>query len=318
MPLRSCPPPGRAIAYGRPVGADGRASWTSDLSVDEFAAVRSVGFDPVGQVMGTTVDQLGYRGTGGCGLASSTSWSGPSFRLTPGVAGTQTGSRSRWVGYPGMVEGLYAARRRAVRRLEEECRAVGGDGVVGVTLRVEDFPGVPDAVEFAAIGTAVRARGRVHPSRPFTSDLSGQEFATLVSAGWVPCGLVFGVAVGVRHDDVRSRGTLRSWRNGEVTAYTELVQHVRSQVRSEVAGDVSRHGGSGVVVQDTTLRVWEQECLVVDQVQDHVAEATVLGTAVAPFRSAGPRPRPLQVLRLDQRHARVVGEHLSAQEEERP
>jgi uncharacterized protein YbjQ (UPF0145 family) len=291
------------------------SSWTSDLSVDEFAAVRAVGFDPAGQVMGTTVDQIGQGGWGSCGVTSSSGFGGVSRSLAPGVVGTRDGSRSRWVGYPGLVQALYAARRRAVRRLEQECRAVGGDGVVGVTLTIEDFPGAAQALEFQAMGTAVRARGGVHPTRPFLTDLSGQEFAKLLSSGWVPCGLVFGVAVGVRHDDYRTRGLLRSWRNGEVAGYTDLVHHVRAQVRSELADDVARHGGAGVVVQDMTLRVWEQECRVMDGVQDHVAQATIVGTAVSPFRHTGERQGALQIMRLGQEHGRVVGRRLSSGEQ---
>ncbi len=42
------------------------SAYTSDLSVGAFAALRTVGFDPVGQVLGTSVYQVGYAGTWMC------------------------------------------------------------------------------------------------------------------------------------------------------------------------------------------------------------------------------------------------------------
>ena len=41
-------------------------SFTSDLTVEEFAAIRSVGFSPVGQVMGSAVYNVGWAYSG-CG-----------------------------------------------------------------------------------------------------------------------------------------------------------------------------------------------------------------------------------------------------------
>jgi hypothetical protein len=90
-----------------------------------------------------------------------------------------------------------------MERMRAEAAQVGGDGVVAVRLTVAPFEGI--GTEFRAIGTAVRADGDVHPARPFTSDLSGQEFAQLIAAGWVPAALLLGIAVMVRHDDWRSQ-----------------------------------------------------------------------------------------------------------------
>ena len=41
-------------------------TWGSSLTSDEFAAVRSVGFQPVGQVLGAAVYNIGYTGGYGC------------------------------------------------------------------------------------------------------------------------------------------------------------------------------------------------------------------------------------------------------------
>ena len=41
-------------------------TWGSALTTDEFAAIRSVGFEPVGQVLGAAVYNIGYTGGYGC------------------------------------------------------------------------------------------------------------------------------------------------------------------------------------------------------------------------------------------------------------
>ena len=48
--------------------AEIRASgtWGSALTADEFAAIRSVGFEPVGQVLGACVYNIGYTGGYAC------------------------------------------------------------------------------------------------------------------------------------------------------------------------------------------------------------------------------------------------------------
>ena len=41
-------------------------TWGSVLTSDEFAAIRSVGFEPVGQVLGAAVYNIGYTGGYNC------------------------------------------------------------------------------------------------------------------------------------------------------------------------------------------------------------------------------------------------------------
>ena len=82
-------------------------------------------------------------------------------------------------------------------------------------------------LEFKAIGTAVRAPAAMPARRPFTSDLSGQDFAKLIADGAVPVSLVLGISVGARHDDWLTRTQASRWISGntEVSGYTELVNH---------------------------------------------------------------------------------------------
>src|SRR5260370_34542586 len=88
-----------------------------------------------------------------------------------------------------------------------ECEELGGHGVVGVRLTIGGFPA--GGLEFKAIGTAIRAPGvrpvsawahrGGRPKRPFTSDLSGQDFTKLIIKGWAPAGLALGISIGSRH-----------------------------------------------------------------------------------------------------------------------
>ncbi|WP_078954337.1 heavy metal-binding domain-containing protein [Streptomyces sp. H021] len=265
-------------------------SWASALSSQEAAAIGGVGFEPVGQVLGTAVFNVGFTGVWGC----PGSWSVTDDN-TPVPASRWTPSLSQ------LVRTMYAARRSALARAVAECGALGGDGIVGVELRVGEFPA--GGVEFTARGTAVRARSRIRPRTPFTSHLSGQDFAKLLHAGWVPVGLAFGVAFAIGHDDWRSSFRVPlSARNQEVGCYTHLVGHVRREARKQLVLDTEKHGGDGVVVDGVELRVGESECPTYGSTRDLTAEAVFVGTSIARFgrseRPAGTKP-PLTIMRLE-------------------
>jgi uncharacterized protein YbjQ (UPF0145 family) len=195
-----------------------------------------------------------------------------------------------------LVQAMYEARRVAIDRMAGQCADLGGHGVVGVRLTQGEFR--LGGLEFTAIGTAVRARGAAGSSAaPFTSDLSGQDFAKLVMAGWVPAGLVLGIAVGARHDD---RATTRQARwtagNVEVAGWTELVSGCRHEARRALDADVRGLGADGVVIASMRLRVHARDCPVTVGRHDHVVEATLVGTAIAAFSRAD--LRPLNCMRL--------------------
>src|SRR5277367_2496557 len=191
-------------------------TWGSSLSSDEFASVRSVGFEPVGQVLGAAVYNIGYAGGYGCPGA----WGSYGPLGYGPAARTQVSSRGGYGSFGPLVQTLYQARRTAISRMVAECAELGGHGVVGVRLTIGSFPA--GGLEFKAIGTAIRAPGvppmsawsktRGH-KEPFTSDLSGQDFVKLIMKGWVPAGLVLGISIGSRHDDWLTVGQTR-WRAG--------------------------------------------------------------------------------------------------------
>ena len=282
-------------------------TWGSSLTSDEFAAIRSVGFEPVGQVLGAAVYNIGFTGGYNCPGA----WGAWGYG-TPASTVTQVSSRGGFGSFAPLVQAMYQARHKALDRMTTECSELGGHGVVGVRLTIGPFPA--GGLEFKAIGTAVRAPGvppmaNWHKSRsgrprePFTSDLSGQDFAKLIMKGWVPVGLALGISVGSRHDDwstsARPGGDRATPRSPDGASWSPKARH---DSRQELERDVRRLGGEGVVIAEMDMRVRERECPAAEGRRDHIVEATTIGTAIARFaRSEGRAQgqRTLAIMSLD-------------------
>jgi uncharacterized protein YbjQ (UPF0145 family) len=270
-------------------------TWGSSLSTSEFAAIRSTGFEPVGQVLGAAVYNVGYTG----GFTCPGAWSGFGRYGAPSVGVTTVSGDGSFGSFGPMVATLYEARRAAISRMSAECAELGGHGVVGVSLTIGAFP--TGGLEFKAIGTAVRAAAPPL-ARPFTSDLSGQDFAKLFLDGWMPAGLVLGISIGARHDDWLTVTQAR-WGAGnmEVNGYTDVMTQTRHDAREQLERDVARLGADGVVVSTVTARVRDRDCPAQEGRRDHIVEATLIGTAIARFHApsrAAERPS-LAILSLD-------------------
>jgi uncharacterized protein YbjQ (UPF0145 family) len=265
---RGLPP----VAAERVRRAAAGGPWTSLLTAPAAAGLEVAGFDPVGEVMGSIVQHVGWAGYRGCGAyVGLGGWS-----ATTTVAG-----------YTPYLDALYRGYGTAMDRMLQETTAIGGDGVVGVSVRVENLDS--RAREFMVLGTAVRARGEFRPQRPFSTDLPAYDVAKLLRSGWMPTDLVFGISVGIRHDDWRTRQE-SSWGAGnvEVSGYTDLVTHVRADARNRFGAHVHRAGAEGAVVSSMSLNTWEIEPS--ENHRDHVAEASVFGTALVSFRATGAAP----------------------------
>jgi uncharacterized protein YbjQ (UPF0145 family) len=274
-------------------------TWGSALSSDEFASIKSVGFSPVGQVLGAAVYNIGYTGGYNCPGAWG-SYGGWGVPVGPSV--TQVSGRGGWGSFGPLVQAMYQARHTAIDRMVAECAELGGHGVVGVRLTIGPFPS--GGLEFKAIGTAIVAPGAPLPRgrhKPFTSDLSGQDFTKLIMKGWVPAGLVLGISIGSRHDDWLTVGQTR-WGagNAEVVGYTELVNEARHDSRRQLEADVKRLGAEGVVIASMDMRVRERECPVQEGRRDHIVEATAIGTGITRFSRSSEGASPtLAIMSLD-------------------
>jgi len=317
-----------AVARARQARILRRGTWDSVLSSDEFAAIRSVGFEPVGQVFGACVYDSVDTGDYGCPAMPTGYYHDTWTRVR-----TRVSSSGRVRYFDPLMHARNEARHKAISRMTAECEKLGGHGVVGVRLAAGPFPA--GGLEFKAIGTAVRAPGappvsswpalRERRRRPFSSDLSGPDFAKLIMTGWVPAGLALGISIGCRHDDpLTVSQTLRGSGNAEVTGYTELVNETSSDARRELRESVRWLGGQGVVIAAMDMQVRERLCAAAKgDRQDHIVEVTIVGTAIvrftrpekprrdqAPQRQALQRRGPLAVMSLDPQRRQAAAAQL--------
>ena len=222
--------------------------FTSDLSVNEFLLITEAGFEPLGLVVGSSIFHLGLQVSG---------WT-KSQELTV------------------LSQAMYQARELAMTRMEEEADQLGADGIVGVRLDVGRDGWGHDVAEFIAIGTAVRHReGKLHRTadgRPFTSDLSGQDFWTLLRTGHRPVGLVMGSCVYhvARQGPVTSIGN--AGKNVELSNFTQALYDARELAMTRMQAEASALGAKGIVGVDLkeTNHGWGH----------HTIEFFAVGTAI--------------------------------------
>jgi uncharacterized protein YbjQ (UPF0145 family) len=253
---------------------------TSLFSAREAATLGAVGLDPVGDVMGCVVEHIGW---GGYGCGAYVAGMGQLTYAPP----TITSGMGGYTGYAPYVDALYYGYEVALHRMLLEAQALGADGVVGVRWTQERLDANNNR-EFVALGTAVRARGSHRPAHLFATELPGQDVVKLMHGGWMPSGLVIGIAVAVRHDDYYTRLQSASWVNVEVGGYTELVTFVRADARNKFAQRAAKQGGDAAIVSDMTMHVWPIEAG--ENHRDHVAESVVVGTALAKFHGGAQAP----------------------------
>ncbi len=283
---RGLPP----VAAARVHRAASGGPWTSMLSVPSAAGLSATEFEPVGEVMGSIVQNVGWSGYGGCGAWGMSGFGGALGPMTPVPA------------FAPYVASLRHGYDTAVHRMQLEAAGIGADGVVGVSLTATPFD--QGSREFMALGTAVRSRRpHEHPPQPFVTELAGQDVAKLVGAGWLPVRIVYGIALFIRHDDMTTRAQA-SWMGGntEVTGYTQLVTAARADARRDFARRVHDSGAEGAIV--SAMGVWMREIEPSENHRDHVAEATVFGNALlavehpqAPARSSSLTYLPLRPTR---------------------
>jgi uncharacterized protein YbjQ (UPF0145 family) len=200
-----------------------RGFFTSDLSVNEFLLVKEAGFEPLGLVLGSSIYHIGFQ---------QASW-------------------NQNMEMQVLTQAMYHARELAMTRMEEEADQLGADGVVGVRLTIGRYDWGVDMAEFIAVGTAVKhAGGELHRApggRPFTSDLSGQDFSTLLRAGYRPVGLVMGNCV----YHVARQGMMQSMRqmgrNVEMTNFTQALYDARELAMGRMQSEAEELQAGGLV-----------------------------------------------------------------------
>jgi uncharacterized protein YbjQ (UPF0145 family) len=249
--------------------------FTSDFTVNEFLLVKEAGFDPLGLVMGSSI-----------------------YQIAPPLADA---NRSHEL--EGLTQALYESRDHAMTRMEEEAEALGADGIIGVRLEMNLHAFGPHIAEFVAIGTAIRHRRGEHyrnkKGRPFTSDLSGQEFWTLVRAGYRPVGFVMGnCAYYVAPDELNA--SAGSDRNQELTSYTHSLYDARELAIERLQAEAEDLDAAGIV--DVTIEEKQHSWRNVlnapgwGRFRGELLEFIVVGTAVVPMSTDLPVPVPTLVI----------------------
>ncbi|HSY16460.1 MAG TPA: heavy metal-binding domain-containing protein [Jatrophihabitantaceae bacterium] len=264
----------RRLAELRGEGERGKALFTSDLSVNEFLLVREAGFRPLGLVLGSSIYHVGIQ-------------------------------LGRWTvnqELDKLSQAMYHARELAMTRMEAEADDLGADGIVGVRLEIEFKEFGRNLAEFIAIGTAVKADQppptgdgwRNNKNIPFTSDLSGQDFWTLIQSGYAPLGMVMGSCVyHVAHRSaMKTIGTFGV--NTEVDTFTQALYDARELAMTRMQDEAEALDAEGIVgVQLNNLaHTWG----------GHTTEFFAIGTAVRPLRADHSITKPTMVLPLTDPH----------------
>ena len=143
-------------------------SFTSDLSVNEFALLRTSSLQPICQVAGSAIYKIGYQ--------------------QMGFGGSQELNT--------ISSAFNEARHLAVGRLQQEASLAHADAVVGTRVTQGMFDTESRLIEFSLVGTAVKsldsrlaAIAKHHGSAILTT-LNGQDLHLLIENGIVPVGLV--------------------------------------------------------------------------------------------------------------------------------
>jgi uncharacterized protein YbjQ (UPF0145 family) len=243
--------------------------FTSDLTVNEFLLITEAGFDPLGLVLGSSIYHIGIQ-----------------------VANWRKSQEM-----DVLSAAMYHARELAMTRMEEEADALGADGIVGVRLDIGRYDWGHHMAEFIAVGTAVRHRdGIVHRAptgRPFTSDLTGQAFWSLLRTGHRPVGMVMGSCV----YHVAHRGTLKTLgqlgRNVELPNYTQALYDARELAMQRMQSEAQELKATGIVGVDLQEKShgWGS----------HVIEFFAIGTAIVPLAGGRTITPPTPVLDFNDR-----------------
>jgi uncharacterized protein YbjQ (UPF0145 family) len=235
--------------------------FTSDLSINEYLLIEDAGYEPLGLVLGTSIYHIGYQ-------------------------------RKQWRAsheLEVLSQALYHARELAMQRMQEEAADLAADGIVGVRLNVKGFGAQSHTAEFVAIGTAVRRRDdpSPRPARPFTSDLTGQDFWTLLRTGAQPVGMVMGSCV-YTIAGYGGTGRVGFRRNAEIPRYTQALYDARELAMTRMQREAAELAATGIVgVQLNEHRHgWDGRIL----------EFFAIGTAITKDPDADRPPPPAPVI----------------------
>lgn len=218
-------------------GEDGGrgVSFTSDLSVSGFALCHQLGLEPLSQVMGSSIYQMGYQSAWG--------------QMQGGYGG------GAMIELDTLSQALNEVRERALHRLAEEAHQIGADAVVGVETRAGESElgggGGQLALEHMVLGTAVRRR-EARSEQPVMTELSVADYALLLRAGIEPAGIVAWSSVFFASYAYRGMlgggpGAMSSMQPYELSEFTQALYNARERTMGQINRQAAALGASGVV-----------------------------------------------------------------------
>jgi uncharacterized protein YbjQ (UPF0145 family) len=271
----------RMSAYAKAAKEDRPHLFSSDLEVSEWSALARLGIRPITQVMGSSIYKVGWQ---------------PTYYNVPTEVRV-------------LSDAYNECRRRALNRLLEEASLCDADAVVGVRIQEGAHDWAPGAVEFIAVGTAVRLPDQMREPANGTvlTDLSGQEYVQLCEAGLRPVGIAAHTSV---HYVPASGQTMMaqggwgsSWANQELVDFSQGVYEAREKAMGFVTAQAQQLGGSGMIGVQVREhgRTHEVKRGMYDS-RDLEITFHVIGTVIREdpsLASQPPQPAPLQTLFLN-------------------
>lgn len=265
----------------------GHPLFSSDLSVNELLLTRKQGYQPLSQVMGSSIYHVGWQYT------RQYAWNMSMGELNV------------------VSQAHQHAAQLALSRLEQEATLLKAHGVIGVRFRRRDYEWGSNMLEYTAIGTAIRFPSAPVERRPFLSDLSGQEFWNVIQAGYYPAGIVTGYCSYYTSLGSNIAGQLRnSWFGGlgaynlEIEPFSQSVYHARhlAMTRAEsVARSINALGIVGMHI-DSKRQVIDYERERENQptlyYMDLAVHFAVVGTAIIALQKDHVIPTPQATLTL--------------------
>ncbi len=236
------------------------AAYTSDLSVSEFALLHRLGLTPITLVMGSSIYHVGWQ---------NVYYNEPTEFHTVSHAYNE-------------------CRRLALGRLREEAATAGADAVVGVRIEQSGHDWAPGAIEFMAIGTAVRLPPELRgDAPPVLTDLDGQQFWQLVTSAIRPVGIVAYTSVHYAPATAQTARVMSgvfgsSWRNQELFDYTQGLYAARGKAIAGLRGQAAELGADGIVGVHMSQQVRTHHVPqfgAVDR-EDLIVTLHIIGTAV--------------------------------------
>jgi uncharacterized protein YbjQ (UPF0145 family) len=136
-------------------------------------------------------------------------------------------------------------RHLALERIEAEARERGANAVVDIHTRI--IPIGTGAREMLMVGTASHHPAFGNPSRPVTSELTGEELWNLTKMGYGPLRLLLGTSVYSLGVTGGIGAFFKGLARGEVNSITNLIYKARENCLAHIETEAKEIGADAVI-----------------------------------------------------------------------